>query len=315
MRAKYAEAKERFERGVAAGDAACMDYLGYLYLEGFGTTARSWIAYGLFREAAGAGERPKRAATWAICISAGAARAVVADAAKWWRSARNAVPPRAARSLADLLTPTMGSPKIRRRRSRCGRKAAARGNAGAEAALLSTTNRSPGKATPATTSCGSMRSPNREQRVDSVARFLKLRQSGKLDHYVELPYEPQAHNFCAVASSSLLARFGGLDTTQFDLARAASPPDLGQRSRLGHDTSRSPAQKGQSWKVESFPTPTAATMKASARLTEMPPGAWSSSISCPTKYCSAHTIVLVGHSAEAGEFVFRDQAWNFPGIQ
>jgi hypothetical protein len=32
----YAQAGVALEQGVAAGDAACMDFLGFLYLEGYG---------------------------------------------------------------------------------------------------------------------------------------------------------------------------------------------------------------------------------------------------------------------------------------
>lgn len=312
---KYAEAKERFERGVAAGDAACMDYLGYLYLEGFGTTARPWIAYGLFREAAELGNDQACRNLGNMYFGGRGIEPSVPDAAKWWRLGAERGAPRAARSLADLLYAGYGIAQDQAQAVALWEQAAAKGNAGAEAALLYHKSiAGEGDASDHLQRLDALAKQGSND-ADSVARFLKLRQSGKLDHYVELPYEPQAHNFCAVASSSLLARFGGLDTTQFDLARAAPRPIWGKGA--GWDTMAAiAAQKGQSWKVESVPyTDGGFDEGIRALLAELAAGRPVLVDILPDKNGrSAHTIVLVGHSAEAGEFAFRDQAWNFPGI-
>jgi TPR repeat protein len=51
----YEAAAAAFRQGVDAGDARCMDYLGYLYLEGLGMSRAPKVALGYFRRAADLG--------------------------------------------------------------------------------------------------------------------------------------------------------------------------------------------------------------------------------------------------------------------
>jgi hypothetical protein len=100
---EYAEAAAAFEKGVAAGDAACMDFLGFLYLEGYGNTPRPWIAYGYFREAARLGNDQACRNLGNMYFDGRGVEPDLVQAAAWWeKSIARGKDPRPAFSLGQL---------------------------------------------------------------------------------------------------------------------------------------------------------------------------------------------------------------------
>jgi Peptidase_C39 like family len=132
----------------------------------------------------------------------------------------------------------------------------------------------------------------------------------------DVPFVHQAHNFCGLASSTMMLRSKGVATSQFDLARKRSHHQWGQGTDWQELVSVA-AQLGQNWKIVAFPHTPAGFGRAKAALLAQLKARSPVMIDIleNESSLSAHSIVICGYDSKAGEFLARNPALPYPGFQ
>jgi len=247
---KYEEAREVFQAGVADGDAASMDFLGYLYLEGLGGRPQPWIAYGLFRQAAELGNDQ-------ACRNLGnmyfLARAVDADpvqAAAWWKKAAHGDAHRAAFSLGQLYWLGNGVPRDRPLGLQYWRRAVELGSADAQVALAAV-NVLEGNPTKSDIETLTKHAQAGHVQASGTLKYLELVSTEK-PLVTKIPFVHQGYNFCGVASSTMLLQHGGGKLSQFDFAQRRKDHRWSQGSSWD-ELAKVAANLDQKWTIRSFP--------------------------------------------------------------
>ncbi len=309
---EYKLAAEAFEEGVGKGDAACMDYLGFLHLEGLGRRASPWIAYGYFREAARLGNDQACRNLGNMYFYGRGVDADPAQAAVWWeKSVGLGRDPRPAFSLGQLYYLNDGVPKDSELARKHWQHAKELGSEDAVVALAVLDLESTGKL-----DAESLKSLAAKGHLTAqgTLKFFELIRSSPKTVAKDVPFIHQAHNFCALASTTMLLRQQGAKASQFEVATKRSKHQWGEGSHW--DEMVAVADKlGQKWKIDSFPNTAAGYEKAKAAVLDHLRSGLPVVIDIleGNTFGSAHSIVLCGYNPATSEFVARNPALNFPG--
>jgi hypothetical protein len=311
---EYAQAAAAFEQGVAAGDAACMDYLGFLYLEGHGKKPRPWIAFGYFREAAQLGNDQACRNLGNMYFAGRGVEPDLAQAAAWWeKSVARGKDPRPAFSLGQLHWLGDGLPQNADLARKYWNRARKLGSDDAVVALAVLQARAGGpvdvRALDALAAKGHLT-------AQGTLKFLKLAEAGTATLVKDVPFVHQAHNFCGVASSTMLLRHQGVKICQFDVARTRAVNKWGEGSHWDELVSVA-GKLGRKWKIDSFAnTEQGFTEARAALIRELRAGRpVILDILENASSASAHSIVVCGYDPQAADFLVRNPALPFPGFQ
>lgn len=320
----FARAAAAFEEGVAAGDARCMDYLGYLYLEGLGTKRDPQKALGYFRRAADLGNDQ-------ACRNLGNmyfyGRDIDCDPAlarSWWQKSTDlGHDPRPAFSLAQLLYLGDGvaaDTELARKYWTLAKEWAAEypnlrfiaDDATVALAVLNA-NR---QARPVAGDDLRALAKRGHAMAQATLKYFALADSGVKTLVRDLPFIHQAHNFCGLASSTMLLRHEGIPASQFDVAVKRSHHQWGEGTDW-QELVKVAGKFGQKWKILTYPnTSSGFAAGKDAILGQLNSGSpvmidileevWGT---------SAHSILICGHDPQTGEFLARNPALPFPGFQ
>jgi len=314
QKGNYAEAAAAFEQGVAAGDAACMDYLGFLFLEGHGKTESPSTALGYFRRAAKLGNDQACRNLGNMYFGGRGVDPDSAQAAAWWeKSIGFGKDARPAFSLGQLHWLGSGVPRNVNLARKYWNEAKNRGSDNAAVALAMC---EPG--VPTTADLDVVRALAAEGHVtaEGTLKFLELQKSGARTLVRDTSFVHQAHNFCALASSTMLLRHQGVTVSQFDVARTRSVNRWGHGSRWDEMVSVA-GKLGRKWKIRSFDmTPKGFTAAKATAFDELNSGrALVIDILEGEDSLSAHSILLCGYDPKTSDFLVRNSALPFPGYQ
>jgi TPR repeat protein len=311
---KYEEARKEFQAGVDRNDAACMDFLGFLNLEGLGGPPQPWIAYGLFRQAAELGSDQ-------ACRNLGnmyfLARAVDADptaAAAWWQKASGLGSCRAAFSLGQLYWLGNGIARDQPLGRKYWRRAAELGSADAEVALAAA-NVLEDKSTE--TDLKTLSKHARAGHIQAVGTLKYLELDRKKKPLVaRIPFVHQAHNFCGVASSTMLLQHSGGKLSQFDFAKRREDHRWSKGSHWD-ELAAVAAELSQRWTIRSFPKTAAGFEDAIHELAALIAAGRPVIIDIREnpKNPGAHSILASGYDPHTRELLVVNPALRFPGFQ
>ena len=310
----YKAAAEVFREGVEAGDPACMDYLGWLYLEGHGVRQSPWIAYGFFREAADLGNSQACRNLGNMYYEARGVEHAIAQAMRWWDKAAGLGAPRAAFSLATTLYLGIETEPDKERASELWKQFAEKGHAASVVAL-------------AYVEAGEKLSEidgqkllapkvKEDKQAQALLRLAELHKAGKLETYIPIEFEMQAHNFCAVATTAHILKSSGAKTSQFEIARRVQPSLWGKGS--GWDKMlRVALEYGHPLELKTFPVSDEGFDEGCQLLFSELKADRPVAIDTLTEpdQRSAHTVLLTGCSKDGQDFIIRDSAQPFPGIR
>src|SRR5262249_1214673 len=98
-----------------------------------------------------------------------------------------------------------------------------------------------------------------------TAKFSELAKAKTPTLVKDVPFVHQAHNFCGVASSTMLLRHQGVKVSQFDVARTRTPNKWGEGSHWDELVSVA-GKLGRKWKIDSFANTEEGFAKAKAAL-------------------------------------------------
>jgi hypothetical protein len=310
----YAQAAAAFEQGVAAGDARCMDFLGFLYLEGHGKRPRPWIAYGYFREAAQLGNDQACRNLGNMYFDGRGVEPDLTQAAAWWeKSVALGTDPRPAFALGQLhwlgdgVTPNAELARKYWNRAK---------KLGFEDAVVALAVLEASVGGPVDAEALQALAAKDHITAQGTLKFFELEKSGIRTVLKDVPFVHQARNFCGLASSTMLLRHQGVKISQFDVARTRSRNQWGEGSHWDEIVSVA-GKLGRKWKIDSFAyteegfTSAKAAVLAALRsgrpaiIDILENGTWT----------SAHSILICGHDPKTGEFLARNPALLFPGFQ
>ena len=320
----FARAAVAFEEGVAAGDARSMDFLGYLYLEGLGTKRDPQKALGYFRRAAELGNDQ-------ACRNLGNmyfyGRDIDCDPAlarRWWqKSTELGHDPRPAFALVQLLYLGDGVPadtELAAKYWKLARKLATdvpvyafmADDATVALAILDASR----QAHPVAGDDLKALAKRGHVVAQGAVKFFALADSGTKTFVKDVPFIYQAHNFCGLASSTMLLRRQGIQASQFDVAVKRSHHRWGEGTDWQELVSVA-GKFGQKWKILTYPN----TSSGFAKGKEAILGQLSSGspviidILEEASATSAHSLVICGHDPQTGEFLAHNPALPFPGFQ
>lgn len=341
---RYVEAANLFEQGVADEDAACMNYLGELYLQGCGRIQSPLIAYGYFREAAARGNDHACRNLGNLYFNGRGVEVDLEKAAAWWKmSVEIGTDPRPAFSLGQLYWLGDGVPPRADLALEYWNIAKELGSKDAMVALAVPKGGDGNDGWDVET----LRTLT-DERISSEGgyRLVKLISNIVEDMNVmlddgttlpvsvvtaegamlfrdlmgsdsgllvrDVPFVHQAHNFCVLASSSMLLRHQGIQVSQFDVADARSSPVT------WHDEMVSVADTfGRQWQRESFAyTDEGYEVAKATLLEELRSGRAVVIDYLRTKTLkSAHTVVVCGYDRETGRYLVLNPNLPFPGLQ
>ncbi|MDD2598149.1 MAG: C39 family peptidase [Kiritimatiellae bacterium] len=310
----YAAAARKFLEGVNAGDPASMDYMGWLYLEGLGLRQSTLIAEGYFREAAAGGSAQACRNLGNIFYDGRAAEPSVTQAIHWWQLAADRGAPRAAFSLATILYCGIEVERDQERALKLWRQAAQNGATSSAVALIYAQ---------ANEELSKIDLPALEQLVKkgcsaakNLQRAVELRQANQLTAYIPTAFEQQAHNFCAIASTTMLLKASGLKISHFDLARSRENHQWTHGSRWT-EMAECALKHGRPLSIHSHPYTDEGFVKGVSEITaELDAGRpVVIDVLATAQSPSAHSILLTGYSKESAEYVFRNSALPFPGVE
>jgi TPR repeat protein len=320
----YGRAAAAFQDGIASGDARCMDYLGYLQLEGLGSKRNPRLAFDYFRKAADLGNDQAFRNLGNMYFDGRDIACDPAEARRCWQKATElGRDPRPALSLAQLLTVGDGVKADIDLASKYWKLA---GKLTAENPAYSALSDDVTVALAALDPNLPL-DPAVKDKLQGLAsrghvtaqgtlRFFALAESDTKTFVKDVPFVHQAYNFCGLASSTMILRSKGVATSQFDLARKRSHHQWGQGTDWQQLVSVA-SQSGQKWKIVAFPcTPAGFARSKETLLAQLKSGASAiidilENESSP----SAHSIVICGYDSKAGEFLARNPALSFPGFQ
>jgi hypothetical protein len=320
----FAQAATAFELGVAAGDARCMDYLGYLYLEGLGRQRNPQKAFGYFQRAANLGNDQ-------ACRNLGNmyfyGRDVDCDpalASTWWRkSTELGGDPRPAFSLAQLLYLGDGVDRNPELAAKFWKRAEELGGSNPswkwvsdDAAVALAVVEASGQAQPAPSDSLKALANGGHVTAQGTLKFFELASSDAKTLVKDVPFIHQAHNFCALASSTILLRLDGVQVSQFDVAQKRNHNRWGEGSHWKEMVAVA-GRLGKSWRIVAFPNTASGYLKAkSLVLEELKSGRPAIIDILEDKSSrSAHSIVICGFDPKTSEFLARNPALAFPGYQ
>jgi hypothetical protein len=310
----YAQAAVAVEQGVAAGDAACMDFLGFLYLEGYGKQARPWIAFGYFREAAELGNDQACRNLGNMYFSGRGVKPDPVQAAAWWeKSVALGKDPRPAFSLGQLYWLGDALPQDAQRARKYWHKAKQLGSNDALVALAVLDVKAGG-----TVDVGALTALAAKEHLTAhgTLKFFKLEKAGTAPLVKDVPFVHQAHNFCGVASSTMLLRHQGVKVSQFDVARTRTVNKWGEGSYWDELVAVA-GKLGRKWRIDSFAnTEQGFTTAKAALIRELRAGRPAIiDILESSSSASAHSIVVCGYDPPSAEFLVCNPALPFPGFQ
>jgi hypothetical protein len=311
---EYVQAAQIFREGVDAGDAACMDFLGWLYLEGRGVRQSSWIAHGYFRAADELGSIQACRNLGNMHYGARGLEQSTEAAIAWWQKAASQGEMRAAFDLAAVLYAGAGTAPDRERALEIWRQSAGKGHAPSVAALAFAG--ADGQLAKIETDVLRAPSLSENSGAQALLRLAELQQSGRVQCYIPVEFEPQAHNFCALATTSHILKSSGVQTSQFAIARKLDPPVWGRGSDWGR-MQRVAAEYGRRLAIQTFPVSDEGFDEGCRILfKELEAGrpAVVDTLDDPAAR-SAHTVLLTGCTTAMEHFVIRDSAQPFPGIR
>lgn len=320
----FERAAVEFQDGIAQGDARCMDYLGYLYLEGLGTNRDPQRAIDHFRKAAELGNDQ-------ACRNLGnmyfAGRDIACDpeeARRWWKKATElGRDPRPAFSLAQLLTLGNGVEADLEGASKywglAGTRASenpAFSSLGDDVAVAQAALHPERPLEPVAKAKLEQLAGRGHITAQGTLKYFALVESGSETLVKDVPFVHQAHNFCGLASSTMILRSRGVAISQFDLARKRSHHEWGQGTDW-EELVAVASQSGQTWKIVAFPyTPEGFTQSREALVGQLRSGSPAIiDILELDSSLSAHSIVICGFDSRSGEFLARNPALPFPGYQ
>jgi hypothetical protein len=310
----YAQAAVAFEQGVEAGDAACMDFLGFLYLEGYGKKPRPWIAFGYFREAARLGNDQACRNLGNMYFDGRGVDPDPVQAAAWWeKSLAHGKDPRPAFSLGQLHWLGDGLPQNAVLARRYWNQAKKLGSDDAVVALAMLQTGAGGS--PEVESLKALAAKGHVT-AQGTLKFWKLGAAGTATLVKDVPFVHQAHNFCGVASSTMMLRRQGVKVSQWDVARTRTVNQWGEGSHWDELVSVA-GKLGRKWRIDSFPNTEPGFTTARAALIRELRARRPVIIDIleSSSSTSAHSIVACGYDPETAELLVCNPALPFPGFQ
>lgn len=310
----YARSAAAFEQGSAAGDAACMDFLGFLYLEGLGKRPRPWIAYGYFREAAQLGNDQACRNLGNMYFDGRGVDPDLAQAAAWWeKSLTSGKDPRPAFSLGQLHWLGDGVPPDADRARRYWQQAQQLGSDDAVVALAVLRARA---GTLPDVGALNVLAAKGHLTAQGALKFFKLAEAETAPLVKDVPFVHQAYNFCGVASSTMLLRHQGVNISQFDVARTRTMNQWGEGSHWDELVAVA-GKLGRKWRIDSFAnTESGFTTARAALLRELRAGRpVIIDIMENESSTSAHSVVVCGYDPQSSECLVCNPALPFPGFQ
>ncbi len=312
------EAVRAFRKAADEGDAAAIDFLGWMYLEGRGVPKSPWIAFGHFMDAAAKGNDQACRNLGNMYFNGVDIDQDYAQAAKWWEKGAKRGSYRAAASLAQLLFTGDGVPVDKQKAIEHWAMAAQ--NAPKDdkslAVALAFARIEAGKpdvAKEARNRLKTLAERGNRPATDAL-KYLAARENREA-LLVEIPFVHQAYNHCGVASGTMALRHQGCDVSQFDVKR------LCPRSKRGHGVFWSKlliaAEKCKHrWRIEEYAVTDEGFEKGKTLLLEELSAGRPVIIDWLTDpdNTSAHSVVLCGYDKGTKEFLFRNPALTFPGI-
>jgi len=346
---EYAQAAEFFEQGVADEDAACMNYLGSLYLEGLGRIQSPLIAHGYFQEAAARGNDQACRNLGNLYFNGRGVDVDLVKAAAWWKmSIELGTDPRPAFSLGQLYWSGDGIPKRRDLALKYWNSAKALGSKDAIVALAVhrggdsieewDVEALSSMVVDGPISQGDYRMvkkigingdtdvkvilhdgtilPVSVVTAEGAMLFRDLMKSDSGLLVRDVPFVHQADNFCALATSAMLLRHQGVKISQFDVARTRSVHRWGHGSRWEEMVSVA-GKLGRKWKLESFVYTDEGYEAAKATLLEELRAGRPAIIDYLRRehFRSAHSVVVCGYEGETGRYLVLNSNLPFPGFQ
>jgi len=310
----YQAAAQEFLAGVNAGDPESMDYMGWLYLEGLGVRQCPRIAEGYFREAAARGSAQGCRNLGNIYYDGRAAEPSVQEAVQWWQLAADRGAPRAASSLATILYCGTEIAPDQGRALALWQNAAQNGDRPSRVALIYA--RAGGDLNQIDLPALTLLADQGCSSAKDLQRAVELHQSEKLNAFIASSFEQQAHNFCAIASTTMLLKSSGLKINHFDLARSRVNHQWTHGSRWP-EMAACASKYGRTLSIHSLPYSDEGFTQGVSEITvELDQGRpVVLDLLATADAPSAHSILLTGYSKATGEFVFRNSALPFPGIE
>jgi WD40 repeat protein/TPR repeat protein len=320
----YKEAAAAFEEGVAAADPRCMDFLGYLYLEGLGTKRNPQTALKYFRKAAELGNDQACRNLGDLYFSGRDLDCDPALASTWWKkSTELGRDPRPAFALAQILYLGDGVKADNELAAKYWNLARKLGSENAmmkpvlDDAVVALSVLDAGR--PAHPVAGKDLKTLAEQghiTARGTLKFFAMVEAETKTLVKDVPFIYQAHNFCGLASSTMLLRHQGVPKSQFDVAR------LRRHHKWGEGTSwdelvRVAGKLGKTWKIVTFPnTKDGFTKGKEAILAQLASGSpVIVDILEDETSRSAHSLVICGYDPAISEFLACNPALAFPGFQ
>jgi Peptidase_C39 like family/Sel1 repeat len=301
-----------------------MDYLGYLYLEGLGTKRNPQTALGYFRRAAELGNDQ-------ACRNLGNmyfyGRDIDCDPAlarHWWqKSTELGRDPRPAFSLAQLLYVGDGvaaDTELAAKYWKLARKLASEDpfykSTSEDATVALATLEASRQAHPV--AGDDLRALAKRGHVvaQGTLKYFTLADSGMKTFVKDVPFIYQAHNFCGLASTTMLLRREGMQVSQFDVAVKRSHHRWGAGTDWQEIVSVA-GKFGQKWEILAFPNTTAGFVKGKESIVQRLSSGSPVIIDIleDASATSAHSIVICGYDPETAEFLARNSALSFPGFQ
>ncbi|MBI3410978.1 MAG: SEL1-like repeat protein [Planctomycetes bacterium] len=317
---KYKEAAAAFEVGVAEGNAACMDYLGFLYLEGLGKKPSAWIAQGFFRKGAERGSDQACRNLGNMYFDGRGVQPDLVEAARWWeKSAKLGKDPRPLFSLGQLYLLEEGDPTYFADNTDLAReyweRARKLGSDDAVVALAALDLAEDKLGTRAEKAVKALADKGHTTAAGLVC-FMDMEKAAPKTLIKDISFVFQAHNFCGVASSTMLLRHQGLNVSQYDVARKRFKHQWGQGSRWTELTWVA-GKFEKDWKITSFPDTDegfASGKKQVISLLEKGSPVIIDILEHDPKG-SAHSILVCGHDPKSGQLLVRNPALPYPGFQ
>jgi hypothetical protein len=275
---------------------------------------RPWIAFGYFREAAHLGNDQACRNLGNMYFDGRGVDPDPVQAAAWWeKSIARGKDPRPAFSLGQLHWLGDGLPLNAELARKYWLQAKKLGSDDASVALAVLQGQAGG---PLDVQALNALAARGHITAHGTLRFWKIAESGTATLVKDLPFVHQAHNFCGVASSTMLLRQQGLKVSQYDVARTRTANQWGEGSHWD-ELVLVAGKLGRRWRIDSFANTEEgfATAKA-ALIKELRAGRPVVIDILENKFAhSAHSIVVCGYDRQTAEFLVRNPALPFPGFQ
>jgi hypothetical protein len=311
---KFEEARQVFQGGIKEQDAASIDYLGYLYLEGKGGEQQLDTAKQLFLQAAELGSSQACRNLGNMYYLARGVEPNIEMAMEWYRKGAELGSPRAAFSLGQIHWLGDGFKRSPIRAMASWQSAKRLGSVDADVALIAVTAPT-GSATEEELSRLNSHAEKGHVTAVGLLKYLELKREEK-PLVQKTRFVHQAYNFCGVASSTMLSQHYGGKLSQFEFAKQRANHKWAHGSHW--DELADVAKKlEQDWTIRAFPVTDSGYEEAISATAEILRRGEPVIVDIREDEANpgAHSILAVGYDPDSGELLVLNPAISFPGYQ